>query len=335
MNWLRVLLLFTFLYIFSFANSFANGYMLVDEEFIDEMIQKHDFDRDYLESIFSTVSIQERALQIYAPKPKKSENITQKPKKKVYYWPKYKKIFITPPKVRAGALFVKKHIKALKRAYEKYGVDPYVIAAIIGIESHYGENTGKYRVLDTLSTLAFIPNRRNKFFKKELEEFLVFTQKTSFDPLKIKGSYAGAIGLGQFMPSSYNFFAVDFDMDGFSDPWDSEDAIGSIAKYLKENGWVKDGEIAVRAGYPGKRFKKLRTGYSRFYYLNKLRKYGIYPKKPVRNSKKAALIKLENEKFDELWLGFKNFYVITRYNHSAYYAMAVYLLAQKIKNISH
>ncbi len=328
MNKLRNILFLIFFCTFSFANQ----HILIDENFIDKLVEKYDFDRDYLDFIFSKVSIQKRALDIYAPK----SNLKTKNKqvlKKVYYWPKYKKIFITPHKVRAGVLFVKTYRDALKKSYKKYGVDPYIIAAIIGIESHYGENTGKYRVLDTLSTLAFIPNRRNNFFKRELEEFLVFTQKTRFDPLKIKGSYAGAIGLGQFMPSSYNTFAVDFDNDGFSNPWNGRDAIGSIARYLKENGWVKNDLIAVRASYFKKRFNKLKSGYFRFYSIKKLKRYGIYPKRKIDKTK-ASLIKLENENFDELWLGFKNFYVITRYNHSAYYAMAVYLLAQRIEKLS-
>ncbi len=328
MNKLRIILLLMF-----FCMSlFSENRLKIDENFIEELVEKYDFDRDYLNEIFATVSIQQRALQIYAPKPKKITN--KKSSKKVYYWPKYKKIFITPYKVRAGALFVKKYKKVLWKAYKEYGVSPYIIAAIIGIESHYGKNTGKYKVLDTLSTLAFIPNRRNRFFKKELEEFLVFTQKTRFNPLNIKGSYAGAIGLGQFMPSSYNIFGVDFDNDGFCDPWNEKDAIGSIARYLKENGWVKDGIVAVRANYYGKRFNKLKTGYSKFYDLRKLKRFGIYPRERVDSSSKAALIKLENKEFDELWLAFKNFYVITRYNHSAYYAMAVYLLSKNIEKLS-
>ncbi len=327
----RILLILAIFSVYLSANIYK---LKIDKDFIKELVEKYRFDEDYLNDIFSQVNIQKRALEIYLPKPKKKSKKSAKSAKKIYYWPKYKKIFITPAKIRKGALFVKRHKKILKKAYEKYGVDPYYIAAIIGIESHYGANTGKYRVIDTLSTLSFIPNRRSKFFKKELKEFLVFTQKTSFDPLKIKGSYAGAIGLGQFMPSAIKHFSVDFNNDGVLDPWNSEDMIGSIARYLKENGWQKDKKVAMRVRYRGKRFKKLKTGYKTRYRINGLKRYGIYLPKNAYGKEKVSLIKLENEKFDELWIGFKNFYVITRYNHSAFYAMAVHLLAQKIKKFS-
>ncbi len=325
MKFYRYIILSVLLSIHSFAN------LKIDQNFIDEIVYEYNFDRSYLNELFSKANIQKRALKIYALKPKNTKK--SKTAKKDLYWSKYKKIFITPKKIRKGALFLKKHKKALKRAYEEYGVDPSYIAAIIGIESYYGKNTGKYRVLDTLCTLAFMPNRRNDFFKKELKEFLVFTQKTNFDPLKIKGSYAGAIGLGQFMPSSYNNFAVDFDKDGIPNPWNSEDMIGSIAKYLKDNGWEKNGLVAVKTKYKTRRFTKLKTGYKTKYSIKKLKRYKIISKNITKSQKKVSLIKLENKNFDELWIGFKNFYVITRYNHSSYYAMAVHILAQKIKKL--
>ncbi len=211
---------------------------------------------------------------------------------------------------------------------KKYTVPKEYIAAIIGIESAYGKNVGKYPVFDTLSTLAFEKNRRNRFFQKELMKFMQLSKTEKFNPQNVYGSYAGAIGLGQFMPSNYEAYGVDYNSDGKITLQRAEDAIASIANYMKLNGWRKGEPVATRVGYEGMRFKAYETGYRKTYHRAQLK--GIRPKEKWDYSDKVRLIKLNKEKYDELWYGAKNFFVITRYNHSAYYAMSVHQLATKI-----
>ncbi|SFV62744.1 Membrane-bound lytic murein transglycosylase B precursor [hydrothermal vent metagenome] len=179
--------------------------------------------------------------------------------------------------------------------------------------------------------MAFEPNRRSKYFRYELKHLLLLSKKEKFNPKNVKSSYAGAIGLGQFMPSSYDLFAVDFNKDGRRSIQTTSDAIASIANYFKKNGWRKGEVVATRVSYKGDRYNKRKTGYKHKYSRNSL--VGITPYNKLWSyNGKVRLIKLDRKNYDELWYGAKNFYVITRYNHSSYYAMAVHQLAQKIKN---
>jgi len=207
----------------------------------------------------------------------------------------------------------------------------------MGIESAYGKNVGKYPVFDTLSTLSFEKNRRNKFFKKELIKFIHLSKTEKFNPKNVYGSYAGAIGLGQFMPSNYEAYGIDFNGDGRITLQKQQDAIASIANYFKKNGWKKGEPVATRVKYEGLRFKSYKTGYTKTYWRKDLK--GITPYYAWNYKGKVRLIKLNKKKYDELWYGAKNFFVITRYNHSAYYAMSVHqlatLLAKKMKENSH
>ena len=223
-----------------------------------------------------------------------------------------------------------KHRNTLLKAYQKYGVQPEYIIAIIGIESHYGVNRGKFPVFDTLTTLAFEKHRRKRFYKSELKEFLLMTRREKVNPKNVMGSYAGAIGLGQFMPSNYKTFVVDFNKDGKKQMNHPSDAIGSIAYYLKRHHWRKGEPVATRVSYPGTRYRGKKTGYKHKY--NRASLKGIAPKYRFDYNDKVHLIKLKRTSYDELWYGTKNFYTITRYNHSSYYAMAVYQLAQRIKS---
>ena len=194
----------------------------------------------------------------------------------------------------------------------------------------YGSNVGKFPIFDTLTTLAFEKNRRNRFFKKQLKKFihLAYTQK--FNPKNVYGSYAGAIGLGQFMPSNYEAYGVDFNGDGRITLQNPVDAIASIANYFKKNKWKAGEPVATRVKYEGLRFHAYKTGYRKTYKREEL--HDIEPKEGTWNyHKKVRLIKLNRTHYDELWYGAKNFFVITRYNHSAYYAMAVHQLATKIR----
>jgi membrane-bound lytic murein transglycosylase B len=334
---LKVVFLIIFYFISSSASTFINyNENNLTKQFINDMVEQENFSSKELEELFCKVKLQKRSLKFYAIPKKPKKKIFKKPKKKKKYkknygsWSRYEKKLLTPKRIQRGVEFMQKHKKTLYRAYRKYGIPPEYITAIIGIESYYGAYTGKYPVFDTLCTLAFEKNRRNKFFQKELKEFLKMTKREELNPKEVKGSYAGAIGLGQFMPSNFEKLGVDFDGDGKVRICEPQDAIGSIANYFKQSGWKKYIPVATRVSYKGIRFKQYKTGYLHKYSRKHLK--GIYPKdKNFHYNDKVRLIKLERKKYDELWYGTHNFYVITRYNHSSYYAMAVHLLAQKIK----
>ncbi len=229
-----------------------------------------------------------------------------------------------------GVYFMRKFHDTLKRASKKYGIPPEYITAIIGIESNYGMNRGDYFVFDRLVHLAFDKgDRRAKFYKKELIALLRLAAAEKIDPREIQGSSSGAIGLAQFMPSTYKSFAVDFNHDGKKRMNNVSDAVGSIANYFYRHHWHKGEDVAVRVRYEGERFNSLPTGIKKSYNRRDLE--GIEPREPFNYHGKVYLIKLERNSYDELWYGGWNFYVITRYNHSSYYAMSVHQLAQKIK----
>ncbi len=225
---------------------------------------------------------------------------------------------------------MRKFRNTLDRAYRKYGVEPEYIVATIGVESEYGVMRGDYFVFDRLVHLSFDKNdRRAKFYRKQLISLLRLSAREKINPKKIRGSSSGAIGLAQFIPSTYKRFAVDFNNDGKKQMNNVVDAIGSIAYYFKKHGWRKGEDVAVRVRYKGLRFDKLPTGYMHKYYRKNL--HGIEPREDFNYHGKVSLIKLEKAYYDELWYGGKNFFVITRYNQSSYYAMVVHQLAQKIK----
>ena len=302
--------------------------------FMNELVQKDGFKRDELEKLFSNVNVQDSALRAFRPRVKKQQTPEQIAALKKRYpkygaWDRYSKYKISDSRVQQGVEFIKRHQKIFDNVEKKYTVPKEYIAAIIGIETAYGKNVGKYPVFDTLSTLAFEKNRRNNFFKKELMKFIHLSKTEKFNPKNVYGSYAGAIGLGQFMPSNYGAYGVDFNGDGKITLQRPEDAIASIANYMKQNGWRKGEPVATRVGYEGMRFKTYETGYRKTYSRSQLK--GIKPKVKWDYKDKVRLIKLNKKMYDELWYGTKNFFVITRYNHSAYYAMSVHQLATKIE----
>jgi membrane-bound lytic murein transglycosylase B len=301
--------------------------------FIDQMVKYHHFNRQELIRLFKHVKYQKSALAVYRPslrpKIKVKKKRKQTKRKTQGSWDRYERAFLKKTKVTKGIAFMHKHKRALHKAYRTYGVEPEYITAIIGIESHYGVNRGKYPVFDTLTTLAFEKNRRQKFYRSELKAFLLMTRREKVNPKRVKGSWAGAIGLGQFMPSNYKAYVVDFNKDGYRQMNNFTDAIGSIAHYFKRHGWQKGMPVATRVSYPGKRYRGHKTGYRHSYHRRSLKH--IAPRTHFPYKGKVHLIKLKRAKYDELWYGTKNFYVITRYNHSDYYAMAVHQLAQRIK----
>jgi membrane-bound lytic murein transglycosylase B len=301
--------------------------------FIEHMAARYNFKPSYLNRLFKDVEVQSYSLKFFL---KRSQITPQKRKKldRLYpvhgAWDRYTKYILTPKRIEDGQAFLKRNKHYFNMAEKRFGVPKEYLAAIIGVETAFGLNVGKHPVFDTLTTLAFEPNRRNRFFKRELEHFILLSYRQGFNPKKVMGSYSGAIGLGQFMPSNYEAYGIDHNGDGKIRMQQSGDAIASIANYLKQNGWRKGEEVATRVSYEGERFTQYKTGYNRLYRRSQLK--GIKPKQGRWNYHgKVRLIKLSRKEYDELWYGAKNFYVLTRYNHSAYYAMAVHQLAQKLK----
>jgi len=289
--------------------------------FIDEMVGKHDFKKNDLVNLFAEIRLQPSIIKAM------TRPAEAKP------WSQYRPIFLQPSRIEGGVAYWNQHAKLLERAEREYGVPPEIITAIIGVETRYGRHAGSYRVTDALSTLAFDYPKRAKFFRKELEQFLLMTREEGFDPLSLKGSYAGAMGHPQFIPSSFRHYAIDFDGDGKRDLWNnSADVIGSVAAYFKRHGWKAGEPVTSRASVTGDKHehlidRELKPKLS----LARISSYGVTPGEELNNSQLATLMKLEGAKGDEHWIGLHNFYVITRYNHSPLYAMAVYQLSQEIK----
>jgi len=289
--------------------------------FIVEMAERHGFEESELKSIFSKTRFQPAIISAI------SRPNTSKP------WYEYRPIFVNPRRVADGVTFWNNNARTLERASKKFGVPEEIITAVIGVETIYGAQTGRHRVLDALTTLAFNYPRRAEFFRGELEQYLLLTREQGANMLSIKGSYAGAIGIPQFMPSSYRNYAVDFDSDGKIDLSDNAaDSIGSVANYLIAHGWEIGGPVATRARISGDNYHKtLVTGYKPLHTMEKMRKLGITPLIDVPDERQAMLIELKNDSEMEYWLGFNNFYVITRYNHSVRYAMSVLQLSEEIR----
>ena len=295
-------------------------------QFISKMHKNFNYNKSYLFTLFKSIRKNPKILLKTKPKTLKPLSKEHRPQGK---WDIYSRMHLEHNQSNLGVQFMNTHKETLEKAYNEYGVPPEYITAIIGIESYYGKNRGRFYVLDSLTHLAFGRHKRKKFYKYQLQEFLRMCYREQLEPRAIKGSKSGAIGMAQFMPSNYKSLAVDFDNDGKIRISKPVDAIGSIANYFKKNGWKKDEPVGTRVSYTGNRFYGLKTGYKHKYHRRNLIK--IKPREPFNYNKKVMLIKLEKEKYDELWYGAKNFYVITRYNHSVYYAMAVHQLAQKIK----
>ena len=295
------------------------------QQFIDLMVNKHGIDRQQLQEILSQAKRLDSVLRLMdnqAPttsvKPPSGPNGA---------WLRYRKKFITPDNVQNGVVFWNQYEDALNRAWQVYGVPPEIIVGIIGVETRWGRVMGKTRILDALATLSFNYPRRAEYFSGELETFLLMARDEQDDPLNLKGSFAGAMGYGQFMPSSYKQYAVDFSGDGHINLWDPVDAIGSVANYFKAHGWVKGDQVAVMANgqAPG-----LPNGFKTKYSISQLATAGLTPQQPLGNHQQASLLRLDVGTGYQYWYGLPNFYTITRYNHSPHYAMAVWQLGQAV-----
>ncbi len=292
------------------------------KNFVDEVAVEDGFDRQQLLDIFEQVEKKQRIIDLIS-----------KPAEKAKPWHEYREIFVTASRIAAGIEFWKENEAALNRARLEFGIPSEIIVAVIGVETNYGRNKGSFRVMDALSTLAFDYPPRARFFRGELRELLLLAREENKDPLELIGSYAGAMGYGQFIPSSFRAYAKDFDGDGRRDIWSNRtDAIGSVANYFYRHGWHGDGQIALPVTVTGDR-------------VDQFANQGLKPKRSIAELRIAgmesvslpdetlgALFKLENRGGWEYWLGLHDFYVVTRYNHSHMYALAVVQLSNAIQN---
>ena len=269
------------------------------EKVIDELVTKHGFERAYVLEVLKDAKKRRTAL-----------NSVAKPAEKTKTWDDYKAIFLKNKRIVDGKKFIKKNINTLERAEKEFGVPKEIITAILGVETNFGNNMGSYRVIDSLTTLGFDDPRRSKFFRSELIQLFILTRENNLDILKIKGSYAGAMGYSQFISSSYRAYAIDYDGDGYVDLFNSiDDAIGSIANYLKRHGWKKEGKIVVQT------------------FPNNVRKFY----KPHQSLTQFIPLTFNENGEDLHFIGDDNFRAIARYNISDVYAMAVYYLSEEFK----
>ncbi|MDH3354016.1 MAG: lytic murein transglycosylase B [Chromatiales bacterium] len=290
--------------------------------FIKEMVKEHHFDAGKLRNVLNQAEKKQTIL----------DAISRPAEGKL--WHEYRPIFMTESRIREGIKFWKKNKTILAAAEKKYGVPATIITAIIGVETRYGRFRGSYRVIDALSTLAFAYPKRAKFFRGQLKEFLIMAREEKMDPLMPLGSYAGAMGQPQFIPSSFRSYAVDFDGDGRRDLWDNmDDIIGSVANYFSRHKWHAGEPVITRAKVGSSVPESLlKNGYKPSFKAAILSDYKIKSSDNIPDDREVALIALEQKQGHEYWIGFHNFYVITRYNHSPLYAMAVYQLSEAIRS---
>jgi membrane-bound lytic murein transglycosylase B len=301
----------------------SSGYLQRSEvrQFIGEMVKKHGFARKDLERIFSQVQFQPAIIKA----------MMQPVEATIESWQAYRSIFISPERLQAGVQFWNLNAEPLARASREFGVPEEIIVGIIGVETVYGRNIGSYRAIDALATLAFDYPKRAEFFRAELENYLVFTRQARIDPLRIKGSYAGAIGIPQFMPGTYRRFAVDYDGDGVANlAASAADAVGSIGNFLKGHGWVRGAPIASVAEVSGDGWRKvLEAGVLPSVRAADLANFGVKPATALPPDALCSVIELEGQP-TQYRVGLQNFYVLTRYNRSNLYASAVVDLAGEL-----
>ena len=298
-------------------DKFADSHTL-----IDEMVQEHQFDKAELTQLFRQVEF----------RPKIIETITRPAESKP--WHQYRPIFLTEKRIRGGVKFWEENAELLVRAEKEYGVPAHIITAIIGVETYYGRHKGSYKVIEALSTLGFGYPKRSKFFRGQIKEFLLMTREEKRDPLEFLGSYAGAMGMPQFIPSSFRHYAVDFDKDGRRDLWDNRtDIIGSVANYFHRHHWKQGEPVTARAELTdstAERFikKEVKPSIS----LNELKAAGVTTQMALAEQATTLLALDSSEQEKEYWVTLHNFYVITRYNRSPLYAMAVHQLSEAIRS---
>lgn len=294
------------------------------KRFINEMVEKHDYSQTELMRLFAQVTPRKEILELIS-----------RPAERTFNWTSYRKIFYQQERIALAVAFWQEHQAALQRAAETYGVPEEIIVAILAVETKFGRITGRHVIFDALTTLAFDHTRRNDFFRSELESLLIMAKEEQFDPRALKGSYAGAMGMPQFISSSYRSYAIDFDGDGKRDLFNSvPDVIGSVANYFKRHGW-QTGQAVTYSVLPTKAMQKNDKNCGAYGVkldsnVAAIRDRGIQLKQTLDGNAKATILCLEKDVGNEYWLGLKNFYVISRYNHSVMYSMAVYQLSKEI-----
>lgn len=291
------------------------------KSFIDLMVSEHDYDRDTLENVLSEAKVQDSILEAIA-----------RPAESTKEWYEYRDIFITDERVKAGAAFWREHDAELQRISEQTGVSAEILVGIIGVETYFGRITGNYRVLDALATLAFEYPPRSEFFRSELEHFLLLVREEDMDATDATGSYAGAMGRPQFMPSSYRAYAVDSSDDGKRDIWsDWSDVMGSIANYFVRHGWRPNNQVVAQAILGNQwRGDPPENSLTPNETVTSLSHQGVLFATDLPGDDKSQLLTLKGDDGEEHWVGFHNFFVITRYNRSVMYALAVLQLGQEI-----
>jgi membrane-bound lytic murein transglycosylase B len=291
------------------------------QAFVDRMVAEHSYDRDKLLSVLSDAESKQSILDAIS-----------RPAERTLEWHEYRNIFMKPERISAGAEFWREHESELERISKETGVSKEIIVGIIGVETYFGRITGNYRVLDALSTLAFDYPPRSKFFTSELEEFLLLVREEGMEAADATGSYAGAMGRPQFMPSSYRAYAVDSTDDGKRDIWTNwSDVMGSVANYFVRHGWIEGQPVVASATLgdqwqgdtPKNTLKPQET-------VTSLSHQGVMFSSELPGDAESQLLTLMGEDGEEYWVGFHNFFVITRYNRSVMYGLAVHQLGQEI-----
>lgn len=290
------------------------------QEYVSELVVEHGFDEAELLDLFSQAERKDRILESIA-----------RPAERTLQWHEYRDIFLKEPRISQGVAFWSENEAVLAAAQDRYGVAAEYIVAILGVETRYGRITGSYRVLDALTTLAFDYPPRSDFFRKELTEYLLLAREEGQDATAFTGSYAGAMGYGQFIPSSYRAYAVDFNGDGARDIWaDEADAIGSVANYFSRHGWQAGAPVALEVQITNPAADAVANeSLSLKYTVGELQLLGV-DVHGLDASLPANLYRMMLEDGPEYWLGLNNFYVITRYNRSRLYALAVHQLSQQV-----
>lgn len=288
--------------------------------FVNTMTSKYQFDATEIKQLFKSVDIKQNIIKAMN---RPAEGMP---------WYKYRKIFMTDSRINGGVKFWQENETALTKVAAEYGVPAEIIVAVIGVETRYGENTGSYRVIDALSTLGFAYPKRSDFFLSELENFLILCRDEKMNPLQPVGSYAGAMGVPQFMPSSYRAYAADYEKDGKIDIWNNAaDAIASVANYFARHHWRRGHAITFPVLAEGDAFQRaLVKGLKPDRKWLDLQALSVSAKAKIEATEAVKLLSYEQEKGRDLWVGMHNFYVITRYNHSPLYAMAVYQLSEAV-----
>ena len=292
------------------------------ETFIHELSQTDGFSKRALERLFARARLRPEIIQAM-----------ERPKEALP-WYEYRKLFVTDERIEQGVIFWRRHATLLKRAQHEYGVPPEIVVAILGVETQYGRHRGTWPVLDALTTLTLQHPPRAAFFREELRQYLLLTRELGLDPARLQGSYAGAMGMPQFIPSSWRRYAIDFDGDRRADLFgNTADIIGSVANFLRMHGWERNAPVSDAAHVEGTLHLWIeKLGVKPSLPLGQFVRHGVSPPQHRDPELPAALIVLEGESGPLARIGYNNFHVITRYNRSSRYAMAVQELAEQLRS---